>query len=122
MDSRLRNDTSLDAEEASRLAIELFAKDQERNEQEQATRSALQEMSVPAEYLEKAQRVLEGQRSLQARANRRRRAIKLALLPVVLLIAGLAGIKLYEALQPPPKPYQIGFDKMPWTQWAVDLN
>jgi hypothetical protein len=111
-----------DPNEVSRLAIELFAKDQERKQEEQATQSALQEMSVPPEYLETAKRTIEQRQALEARASNNKRIVKLILAPFLILALFFLSSVAYRALQPPPKPYAIDFEKMPWAQWAVDLN
>lgn len=116
------SDDHPDQTEVARLAVELYARDQERAAEEEAAKSALTEMAVPDEFMEKARRALELKKAQELLASRRRRTTRLILAPIILIALSFALYGVYEAFLPPPKPYTIGFDVKPWTQWAVDLN
>ena len=122
MRQKFQRNEDLDTGELSRIAVELYAKDQEKLEEEEATKSALSEMSVPPEYLDRAREMLETERAIRARATTRSRLMIAILLPVLITIALLVSRSILRAMQPPPPTYTIGFDKLPWTEWAVDLN
>ncbi len=110
---RSRHDTT---DETLRLAVELHAKDQEELQKRLATEAAMEEASVPPEYLRRA----EEMRKQQAEAKAKRRQVPLifaaCLVPPLALAAYLAF------LRAPSTPIEETFASAPELRWTLETS
>jgi hypothetical protein len=106
-------------EEKTRLALELYQRDQEEFQTRLATEAALEEASVPAEYLERAERELNRRRQ-QSQAQRTRYVAMFAAMAVGIVM--VLAIFLISANRPASPPVLETFAASAETNWTLDVN
>ncbi|MGV3617746.1 MAG: hypothetical protein ACO1SV_20670 [Fimbriimonas sp.] len=104
-----------ESEETTRLAVEMYTRDQEALHHRLATEAALEEAEVPSEYLRRAKEELANREFEKKRRRQIAGAIGAALVPVAALVA-------FIALRPPSAPIQEGFGTAPHLRWTLEMN
>lgn len=104
-----------ESDETARLAVEMYARDQEALHHRLATEAALQEAQVPPDYLRRAQE------QIQKRQAGRRQTWQVLAIVAAALVPVAGGIA-FSISRTPSKPIAESFANAPYQRWSLDVN
>jgi hypothetical protein len=104
-----------ETDETTRLAVEMYTRDQEALHHRLAAEAALDEVQVPPDYLRRAEEALQ-----QRQTARRQWRIVLGLVGVA-FVATAASIVVVRS-RPPSVPIVESFASAPHQKWSLDVN
>jgi hypothetical protein len=104
-----------ETDEKTRLAVEMYTRDQEALHHRLAAEAAMEEVQVPPDYLRRAEEEI-----LHRQSRRKQRWQALAVAAVCLVPA--AGVLAFVLNRPPSTPIVESFSESPHQKWSLDLN
>jgi len=108
-----------DAEEVARIALVLYERDRERDQDTRSVQQALKEMAVPPRYMEEARRQLEREKLIKKGYGKKRSTWPYLIGAFVVVAAALLVSSFWNYFVP-AKPQTLVFDH-PFSHWSMDV-
>jgi hypothetical protein len=109
-----------DEEEVARIALELYERDRERDQDTRSLQDALKEMAVPPRYVEVARRQLEKEKLKRAGYGKKSFVWIYYVIAFGVLAGGLLLATFWSTLSP-ARPLNVGFANA-FSHWTLEAN